>query len=82
MSGGSFDYAYRMVEQFADDLAVKIDGHDKKNEYGETPYAFEKDTLEALRKIERLARYTSRLMMEAEWLYSGDTSEESFMKRL
>ena len=82
MSGGSFDYAYGRVNQFADELGVKIDEHDRKNEYGETPYAFEPATLAKLREIEQLARRTAALMKEAEWLYSGDTGEDSFMDRV
>jgi hypothetical protein len=82
MSGGSFDYAYGKVFQFADELGVKLDKHDRMNEYGETPYAFEPATLSKLREIEKLARKTAALMKEAEWLYSGDTGDDSFMDRV
>ena len=82
MSGGSFDYAYGRVEQFTEELGVRLDGHDQKNEYGETPYAFEPATLAKLREIERMARKTAALMKEAEWLYSGDTGDDTFMKRV
>lgn len=82
MSGGSFDYAYGRVDQFADELGVRLDEHDRKNEYGETPYDFEPATLAKLREIEALARHTAKMMKEAEWLYSGDTSDESFMARV
>lgn len=82
MSGGSFDYAYYKAEQFADDLANYIADADKVNEWGESPYKFEPVTLAKLREIEKLARYTAKLMKEAEWLYSGDTSDDSFMERV
>jgi 3-methyladenine DNA glycosylase Tag len=29
-----------------------------------------------------MVRVTSALMKEVEWLYSGDTSDDSFMKRV
>jgi len=32
MSGGIFDYAYNRVNQFADELGVKLDEHDQKDE--------------------------------------------------
>ena len=82
MSGGSFDYAYGRVDQFADELGVRLDKHAKSNEYGETPYNFEPATREKLREIEALARHTAKMMKEAEWLFSGDTSDESFMERV
>jgi len=82
MSGGSFNYAYGTVYQFADDLRVKLDEFDKADEFGDKRYKFEPETMSKLREIERLARYTARLMKEAEWLYSGDTSDASFMKRV
>lgn len=82
MSGGSFDYAYGRVDQFADELGVRLDEHAKKNEYGETPHDFEPTTREKLREIEVMARHTAKLMKEVEWLFSGDTGEASFMARV
>lgn len=82
MSGGSFDYAYSRTNTFADELASNIENADEVNEWGEKPYQFEPATLSKLREIEKLARYTAQLMKEAEWLYSGDTSDDSFMQRV
>jgi len=82
MSGGSFDYACYRVEQFADDLGLRLDEFDKKDEWGYQPNKFEAATLAKLREIEALARHTAKLMKEAEWLYSGDTSDDSFMERV
>jgi hypothetical protein len=82
MSCGSFDHAYERVDQFANELGSRLDEHAKTNEYGETPYDFEPETLAKLREIEALARHTAKLMREAEWLYSGDTSDDSFMERV
>lgn len=82
MSGGSFDYVCYKVDQFAYDLGVRLDEYDKKDEWGGTPNLFEPETRAKLREIEQLARYTAKLMREAEWLYSGDTGDESFMRRV
>ncbi len=82
MSGGSFDYACYRVDQFADELGLRLDEFDKKDEWGYQPNKFEPATLAKLREIEALARHTAKLMKEAEWLYSGDTSDDSFMMRV
>lgn len=82
MSGGSFNYAYCKVDQFSDELSVRLDEHDRKNEYGHTLYSFEQATREKLREISEMARYVADIMKEVEWLYSGDTSEDSFMDRV
>lgn len=58
MSGGSFDYACYRVEQFADELGLRLDNFGQKDEYGETPYSFEPATRAKLREIEALARHT------------------------
>ena len=82
MSGGSFDYIYSRTDNFADELGLKIDQADEVNDWGEKPYKFEPATLAKLKEIEKLARYTAKLMKEAEWLYSGDTGDDSFMRRV
>lgn len=82
MSGGAFDYAYCKVVVFADDLAGRLDTHDEKDEWGNTPNEFGQDVLAKVRDIELECRKAAALMREAEWLYSGDTSESCFMRRV
>jgi hypothetical protein len=83
MSGGAFDYAYLKVEAFADDLGLRLDERNKVDQWGGKPNEVRSDEAHAkLREIERLARHVARLMIEVEWLYSGDTGEESFMARV
>ena len=82
MSGGSFDYAYCRTERFAAELGERLDDPYKVDKNGYEPNFFEAATLTKLREIERLARYVSQLMKEAEWLYSADTSDDSFMERV
>ena len=82
MSGGSFDYVYLRVERFADELGQRLDEFDKENEWGCQPDKYEPATLGKLREIESLARHVAKLMKEAEWLYSRDTGEGSFIKRV
>ena len=77
MSGGSFNYAYQKAQWFADDLEERLDVTVPEN--GWTP---EPETTKTLREIVKIARYAARLMKEAEWLYSGDTGDDSFMERV
>lgn len=82
MSGGSFNYAYTQISQFADELEVRLRDPNKVDEWGYTPNKFEDNTLKKLKDIQILAQYISELMKEVEWLYSGDTSDESFSERV
>jgi hypothetical protein len=81
MSGGSFDYAYQRVSQFADELDLKIGNNQVENDWGYQPN-YSAGVILRLKSISLLAELTSSLMKEVEWLYSGDTGEESFLKRL
>lgn len=84
MSGGHFDYAYRHVNNFADSLEIDILNNSVKDEADEWAYCpdYNEEVLGELTKILNQARYLSEMMKEAEWLYSGDTGEESFMERI
>jgi hypothetical protein len=82
MSGGAFDYAYAKVRSFADELELKIHKNNETDVYDEAPYGYRPDTLEALDCIREEALRVSQFMREAEWLYSGDIGEETFLKRI
>ena len=82
MSGGSFDYAYMRVQQFADELELMLARQDKVNDWGEKPYFIKEVTRAKLLEIEETVRVAALLMKEVEWLYSGDTSEDTFMKQV
>lgn len=69
MSGGHFDYAYQKVNNFADELESQLD-------------RFEGEARDALRAVVITARYNARMMKEAEWLYSSDTDEDTFLERM
>ena len=81
MSGGSFDYAYARMHDFADDLRNKL------AEQGQVVDGWEVGTWPAevavkLEEISHLVDYAAKLAKEAEWLYSGDTGEDTFMERV
>jgi len=73
MSGGSFDYAYEKVVSFTNDLKESLENE---------PDFYSQLVVNKLKEIERIADKTAKLMKEVEWLYSGDTGEESFMERV
>jgi hypothetical protein len=81
MSGGSFDYAYRHMVEFADDLRCKL------AEQGQVVNGWEVGTWKPevatkLAEIAAIVDHVAKLAREAEWLYSGDTGEETFMWRV
>ena len=89
MSGGSFNYAYSRVREFADDLrdlvneAGKVSPHDQQfialnnhppEWYAAPDYGSEVNTL--LRQIVDHADKFAEVMRAVEWLYSGDSGPE------
>lgn len=81
MSGGSFRYAYNHVEQFVEELHNKIDDNDKPNEWGDG-FGFSPEVLVKLQEVVDIATLSAKLMKEVEWLYSGDTGEDTFLERV
>ena len=77
MSGGSFDYGYFRISQFADELKQMIESNNRKDEFG---YAqnFNSKTIELLSTSQKIIATAGELAREVEWLYSGDHGEESF----
>lgn len=73
MSGGSFDYAYSKVNYFVDDLDDKLN---------DPEYVFSPEVMAKLREIKGIAENTAQLMRAVEWLYSGDDSEETFLRKV
>lgn len=76
MSGGSFDYAYFHTAEFADSLENRI----AEDELDEVPR--DTEVTARLTRLVREARRLAALMKEAEWFYSDDIGEETFMKRV
>ena len=81
MSGGSFNYAYSQVQSFSEDLVNKIDENEKPDRYGDA-HRFAPEVLNELLALADEARRLSVRMRAAEWLYSGDIGEETFLKRI
>lgn len=73
MSGGSFNYAYGHVIQFSEELKNSIDKNIDE---------FPSEVMEKLKQIIIKTEEAAFLMKEVEWLYSGDTSDKTFMERI
>lgn len=78
MSGGSFDYAFGHVETFADALEKKLDTTNPDHwEHG-----FKPEVVAEMRRIIIEARQFACVMHAAEWLWSGDDGEDTFLKKM
>ncbi len=81
MSGGSFDYAYARMHEFAEELRCKL------AEQGTIVDGWKIGTWEPavavkMEKISHIVDYAAKLAKEVEWLYSGDTGEDTFIERV
>ena len=81
MSGGSFNYEYSRMQDFADDLRERL------TQQGQVVDGWKVGTWEPavaakLAEIAALVDHAAKLAREAEWLYSGDTGEDTFMWRV
>lgn len=83
MSGGSFSHAHVDTACFADDLRNRLDeqGKDLYEDISPLP-VWPPEVADKLAEIADLAEHVSKLMKEAEWLYSDDTGAETFMRRV
>lgn len=83
MSGGSFSHAYMRTAWFADYLRNKLDEQGNAHSGGDYPLpVWPPEVADKLAEIADLAEHVSKLMKEAEWLYSDDTGAETFMRRV
>jgi hypothetical protein len=81
MSGGSFDYAYARMHEFADDLRDMLSQQGQRKDGWEVG-TWEPQVAAKLAEIAAIVDHAAKLAKEAEWLYSGDTGEETFMWRV
>ena len=81
MSGGSFDYAYARMHEFADDLRDMLSQQGQKKDGWEVG-TWEPAVAAKLAEIAAIVDHAAKLAKEAEWLYSGDTGEDTFMARV
>ncbi len=75
MSGGHFNYAYFHVKDFVETLEKDLGNPSEYEWVG----GLSKETISALKEIAEEAARMAELMRAAEWLFSGDTSEDTFL---
>lgn len=78
MSGGHFDYAYSRTRDFADQLEADLESN---SDFVVSMLEQEERLRPALEKTAKIANLTAKLMCDAEWLFSGDTSEDIFLRQ-
>lgn len=76
VSGGSFNYAYSRVQDFAEELERRIE----RNNSGDCAHGLDGNVIDELTAIASDARAMAVRMRAAEWLYSHDIGEETFMR--
>ncbi len=81
MSGGSFDYAYARMHEFAEELRDMLSQQGQRKDGWEIG-TWEPAVAAKLAEIAAIVDHAAKLAREAEWLYSGDTGEETFMWRV
>lgn len=79
MSGGHFENLCFKISQFADELEREIRENVVENGFGYAPN-FNADTIALLKECHKQIQLAGNLAKEVEWLYSGDSSEESFVE--
>ena len=73
MSGGSFDYAWMRVDEFLLNLEERLERPEIEDD-------FKPETIAKLQEIQKTVLLAGKLMREVEYLYSGDTGNETFME--
>ena len=85
MSGGHFTdygYDYYKVAQFADELEQEIRHNGKVGEEGDWYPDHSDEVIEYLKEQVPKLRKMSEIMRHIDYLYSGDTCDDSFMERV
>jgi hypothetical protein len=81
MSGGSFNYEYSRMQDFADDLRERLTQQGQVVD-GWKVGTWKPEVATKLAEIAALVDHAAKLAREAEWLYSGDTGEDTFTERV
>lgn len=85
MSGGHYQYQFFTVRDFANQLEKDILTNDVIYNVAtawEFSHNHKPETIDKLKTILNMSSLVAELMREAEWLYSGDTNDESFSERV
>lgn len=78
MSGGHYDYLCHFIREFADKLRLDLTCRNIKKLKNE--YKFLEQTIENMKKTEKIIRAAGDLAYSIEWLMSSDTGQDDFNK--
>lgn len=84
MSGGTFDYSQRRIEEIADEIEQELEQQGKETgDYfsGEYP-TYSEEVQQRLREGVQCLRRAYVYAQRADWLFAGDDGEETFLERL
>jgi len=73
MSGGHFEYRSLQIQYFADEIKAELRG---KNLW------MKSKTIKTLRRLLKHIEKSAKYARAIEWLYSGDTCDESFAEEV
>jgi len=80
MSGVSFDYAYYRISDFGESLSVRLRAADVSDWNTEFVNSLSPWTQQILAKIAEDAIELAAKAKAAEWLFSGDYGEQTFLE--
>lgn len=83
MSGGSLDYVYSRIQDASDEIYLHLSRQGTYDDYyGYTFETYSEPVQEELRKIAYSLSLAAKFAKEVEWLFSGDTGDDSFLKSI
>ena len=77
MSGGHYDYFQFHISQIADTIERDIKNNNTEDEYGYS-YNMSSDVIARMQELQTKLELVAALVRAADWLYSGDSGQESF----
>lgn len=80
MSGGHYEYKYSVIASLAEEMQTDIDNNNTPNDMGYVEN-LRTEVIERIQACQKLLEKAAKLSKECEWLYSGDTGEDTFMER-
>ena len=89
MSGGNWEYRHHVMNQIADDIELLIENNGKeipkedRDEWSGTHYPeYNVEVIQRFKKAVIALKRAYVYAHEVDYLLSGDTGEESFLKRI
>ena len=82
MSGGHYEYEQYKIDQVAYQMKKDIENNGETHDPHNYVFDFTKETMEYMKKVSDIVALAGILTKHADWLYSGDDSEETFRENI